>query len=1307
MSEYGVVNNSCISNEFIDNREHSKYYVNKMNKKYILWVLLALVLVAGLSLAIVFSVGADDVVWYVDGTLGTDNISHGTGTGTDAFRTIQYAIDHVGAGDIIYVAAGVYDHFEIDKSIEIHGADPATTTIGTPIDGLMIHLGEDGVGNPLAEDVIIAGFRINSSEDGIRFDVDNGSSLTITGNNITAASYGIIQNGGHFDNGSTVVIAHTEIVNCAGAIYTSEVTGGSEFDIYDNYIHDTTFVGMYIGEISENSTVDIENTDVVHGHDIGIYVGVINHGSELGIEFDTLNNNHNNGVTVDNVDSSSVVWFANTEFQGNSGNGISLGSIRGGSDVEFGYNHIFQNDGNGIDIHMISGNSTVAIGGDSHENASNQISACDEGIQIDQCQSGNVTIAYNYIGGYYSGGVNYGGNSHEGIKIDSISQNANVVIDNNIITDNEGDGIADYLTGCDGHITISNNIIGAYQYDIVHNHGYYAGNIGSGISIDRVGTHGVVNISGNRIAGNGTFGIDMSTANVSGSVTINENAIGAWTYYEVSGSVYVDKFAGNEGCALYVNNVTATGSVEITGNNISENGLNSHVTAIVFASTSGNVTFDENNIGRWTLSVPGANPPGGQFTQTGHWRVVTTPGAGTVYHNGNFAGIGVSHLPGGSFTIENGSICKNTGPPISLTNNEHGACVVDIYDNLIDDNGTGSTGTTFFAIDNAFIRYNTITRHIEGLAEWYGIALASSNNNTIDHNNIGLNYDGILIDTFSRYNIIENNTIYQNANDGIILVGDSNIIIGNTITENGGLFCGIHIMGPAQNNLIRFNNIYHNNTPGCFGLNNEGDYSAQAGWNWWGVASGPHHPVTNPGGTGDNVSDNVDFTPWLGAELGSVVWALNGIGVIDGVDENGMWANIIGGSTDIYLSRYTSNPTASTFTGNIGEYVDVLTENVSGVTELEIRVYYTGADVASANEHSLKLSWWDGTQWIQCSDTGVNTTDIPSLGYSGYIWAKIRPAADANPTIPSLEQLEAASGTPFGGSVLPEHPTFNPPLIGDNTPPVISNVLYSFSDNTSITVDITWTTDESSTSQVKYWVSSFMYSPLDINFVIEHLVHLTGLSPGTTYHYQTMSIDMYGNLGVSREYTFTTPGQTPTGIFKCIDLSISPSQVIVGEPVTVIVSVTNISHATGSYTATLFINGVADAINTVNINAGGSQSISFTVTKAQVGTYSVSIGGLSGSFVVAAVTPLAEPTLPTTTPTLTSLAPVVSVVTYAPSSTVPTTQAFAPAPPATAPTSSVLSTNWIIGLITGAVVLIVIIFLLIKRAERIKRIINP
>lgn len=38
-----------------------------------------------------------------------------------------------------------------------------------------------------------------------------------------------------------------------------------------------------------------------------------------------------------------------------------------------------------------------------------------------------------------------------------------------------------------------------------------------------------------------------------------------------------------------------------------------------------------------------------------------------------------------------------------------------------------------------------------------------------------------------------------------------------------------------------------------------------ARFNWWGDATGPYHPLHNPGGLGDAVGDHVDFAPWNGA----------------------------------------------------------------------------------------------------------------------------------------------------------------------------------------------------------------------------------------------------------------------------------------------------------------------------------------------------------------------------------------------------------------------------------------------------------
>ena len=101
-------------------------------------------------------------------------------------------------------------------------------------------------------------------------------------------------------------------------------------------------------------------------------------------------------------------------------------------------------------------------------------------------------------------------------------------------------------------------------------------------------------------------------------------------------------------------------------------------------------------------------------------------------------------------------------------------------------------------------------------------------------------------------------------------------------------------------------------------------------------------------------------------------------------------------------------------------------------------------------------------------------------------------------------------------SELPSPPTT--PI--DITPPRIYGVWLC--DVSETTADICWTTNEKSTSQVKYWTSPSILSSLDKTLITKHQVGLTRLTPGTTYRYRVMSEDKRGNLAISDKYTFTT-----------------------------------------------------------------------------------------------------------------------------------------------------------------------------------------
>jgi len=95
-----------------------------------------------------------------------------------------------------------------------------------------------------------------------------------------------------------------------------------------------------------------------------------------------------------------------------------------------------------------------------------------------------------------------------------------------------------------------------------------------------------------------------------------------------------------------------------------------------------------------------------------------------------------------------------------------------------------------------------------------------------------------------------------------------------------------------------------------------------------------------------------------------------------------------------------------------------------------------------------------------------------------------------------------------------------PPL--DTTPPVISSV--AASDITISGATISWTTNEAATSRVQYGTTTNYGGTTSIDSLMQtlHLQELSGLAPGTMYHYQVLSMDEEGNMAVSGDYVFTT-----------------------------------------------------------------------------------------------------------------------------------------------------------------------------------------
>ena len=270
---------------------------------------------------------------------------------------------------------------------------------------------------------------------------------------------------------------------------------------------------------------------------------------------------------------------------------------------------------------------------------------------------------------------------------------------------------------------------------------------------------------------------------------------------------------------------------------------------------------------------------------------------------------------------------------------------------------------------------------------------------------------------------IENNEIYNNEKNGIYTgpINKDYTISGNDIHDNGWDAIRIDLEGSyhdspcydkTSNIAANFNNILGNAGYGAqvLGIPTNG-FTLDATNNWWGAADGPS---LSPG-SGDKVSDNVDYDPWLGAplELPAVHHETLGAGdhEVDASDEADTTVTLTTtGDTEIYVTRYESQP----FPGEefpdeaLGKYIDIHVSNPENVTwPIHVEVSYTDDEVADAgiDESTLGLYYYELVDTFhRCSDTGVNMAEK-------FIWADV-----------TAEEASGLAGTGFGAGGSPPPP---------------------------------------------------------------------------------------------------------------------------------------------------------------------------------------------------------------------------------------------------------------------------------------------
>jgi len=104
--------------------------------------------------------------------------------------------------------------------------------------------------------------------------------------------------------------------------------------------------------------------------------------------------------------------------------------------------------------------------------------------------------------------------------------------------------------------------------------------------------------------------------------------------------------------------------------------------------------------------------------------------------------------------------------------------------------------------------------------------------------------------------------------------------------------------------------------------------------------------------------------------------------------------------------------------------------------------------------------------------------------------------------------------------------------------------------------------------------------------------------------------------GVAGYFAYMSLTKPPPGKLEYVDLTVEPSVVEEGNPVTVTVTVTNTGGSTVTETISVVVNGSVEASQDVTLDPEQTETLTFTVTKTEVGNYVVVCGSLEATFAV-------------------------------------------------------------------------------------------
>jgi len=787
--------------------------------------------------------------WYVD----DDVPGGGNGSKEHPFNQIQDAIDNAMYADTIRVFNGTYyEHVVVNKLVSLIGNGSEETTIDGEEDGDVVKIASDGV--------IMSGFTLTNGNNGIFMVSDHNHLFEINCSHNTFS--------GIYLFASKNIIENNSLSNNKYGIYVWD----SKDNTFANNSCSNNIRGIYLEQSSNNI---LTNNNCSQNHDYGIYLlsskgniiesNTCNSNSKDGIWLSASNYNmlFNNTCSYNNggicIVLSRYGIFENNTISNNH-NGIWLRSSHNNRlmDIMFNNNYcgirISDSNNNFIANSIIVDN----VMGISIRNSENNYAHYNKIINNTRfgISAGIVDYPFNATGnwwGYNCGPYNPSMNPNG--RGDNVTDN--VLIDpwvgmEEMIKYVDDDAPA----GGNGSLELPFNRIqdaidNATECDTVRVYeGLYEENVVVNKSINLIGNGSETTT----IDGRGNGDVVKITAD----------------WVNLSGFLVTD--SGDAGG--YPGIMVESDHNHIFGNNCSNNQYGIHLRNSNACTITNNTCLRNDYVGIYlwnsntctiTNNTCSSNYKRGIFIWNSNACTITN---NTCYSNNDD---GIRHSSSINCTIEDNICYSNNKNGILLE--DSGYCT--ITNNTCEYNENGIY--LWNSISDCTIEYNTCQNNNEGilledssycriknniclLNDAYGIRLSDSNDCTIK-NNTSLNNGGAILLYRSSYCRIEYNICSSNNNHGIVLTWYSSdcTLQNNSITRNKH---GIYLHSLSQDNTAHYNNIFNNTEYGINASSNNGN-TIDARYNWWGDSSGPYHPTNNSDGRGDNVTDNVDFDPWL------------------------------------------------------------------------------------------------------------------------------------------------------------------------------------------------------------------------------------------------------------------------------------------------------------------------------------------------------------------------------------------------------------------------------------------------------------